>query len=60
MPPSPLIFYKFLIFFYTCFPNLLTIQVKFNENAEYVILYSEMELLQPFGSVVENCEIKTI
>ena len=29
-------------------------QAKFDEVAKYIILYSKMELLQSFGSVIEN------
>ena len=42
-------------------------QAKFDKVAKYIILYSKMELLQFFGSLIENkktplknCVIKTI
>ena len=56
-PPKPLIFINFLYFSYTYFPNSLNIQAKFHEYAKYIILYSKMELLQPFGSHFENKKI---
>ena len=42
-----------LYFSFTYFFNSLTIQVKFHEVPEYIILYSRIELLQP-ESLTEN------
>ena len=43
--------------FYTYFSNSLTIETKFHEVAKYIISYSKIELLQPFGSLIENKKI---
>ena len=56
-PRNPLIFHKFLIFFYTYFSNSLTIQAEFHEAAKYIILYSKIGLVQPSRSLIENKKI---
>ena len=54
-PRNPLIFHKFLIFFYIS--DSLTIQAEFREAAKYVILCSKIGLLQPSKSLIENKKI---
>ena len=47
-------FINFLHFSYTYFSNSPTEKVKFLEVAKYFVLYSKMEFLQHFGSLIEN------
>ena len=49
-PQTPYFFSKFLIFLIIHYPYKLN----FINDAKYIILYSKMEPLKPFGSLIKN------